>query len=167
MKISSHVGRTQVSGTRGKPQPRRAGSPEVERDLCDVEVIHLDAVRQAKAALPRNEAVARVVGLLGLLTNPTRLKILLALRPRGTKRLDELCVCDLAVVSGASKSMTSHQLRLLRAAGLVTVRRAGKLAYYRLADGPAAGLLGEALKVVSAGGGVVTRANEPGGRSGT
>lgn len=103
--------------------------------------MHLPAVRAALAALPADPGVARVAALLALLSNPTRLKMLLALQPGPLAPLAELCVCDLAAVSGASKSLTSHQLRLLRVAGVVHQRRAGKLAFYQLADGPMVAIL--------------------------
>lgn len=145
MKIFSDVSRA-----RRPAQPRRASDLQPDEDICAVDVIHLGAVRHAKGSLPRDEVVSRTADLLGLLGNATRLKILLALRGRGENPPRELCVCDLAVVAGASKSLTSHQLRLLRTAGLVVVRRAGKLAYYRLAQGAAGELLGRALDVASA-----------------
>ena len=107
--------------------------------------MHLDAVRDARAALPDDIGLARVAELLALLSSHTRLKMLLALQPKARGPRRELCVCDLATVAAASKSLTSHQLRLLRAARLVTVRRSGKLAYYRLAEGPAVNLLADAL----------------------
>ena len=62
--------------------------------------------------------------------------------------MPELCVCDLAAVTGASKSMTSHQLRLLRTAGLVLQRRAGKLVFYRLANESLSALLRSASGIV-------------------
>jgi DNA-binding transcriptional ArsR family regulator len=98
-----------------------------------------------KADLPDNARIASLTDLFGLLANETRLKLLLALyhRPNGAR--SELCVCDLAERAGASESMTSHQLRLLRDAGLVTFRRDGKFARYALTDGPQAHLLGDAL----------------------
>ena len=46
----------------------------------------------------------------------------------------ELCVCDLAAVIDASETSTSHALRWLRTAGMVRVRRAGRMAYYSLDD---------------------------------
>ena len=46
----------------------------------------------------------------------------------------ELCVCDLAQVLDATVSATSHQLRNMRAMGLVHFRTEGKLAYYRASD---------------------------------
>ena len=95
--------------------------------------------------MPDSQEIRRLADLLTLLANPTRLRILLALLP--THRLvQELCVCDLAVVSGASKSMTSHQLRLLRMAGLVAHRREGKLSFYHLMDGATTVLLRAALQ---------------------
>lgn len=109
--------------------------------------MHLDAVRAARSALPAEDDIVRVAEILALLSNPTRLKMLLALQPHRPTPHSELCVCDLAIVAGASQSMTSHQLRLLRTAGLVVARRDGKLVYYRLAGGEMAALLSDALKV--------------------
>lgn len=119
-----------------------ASDPDV---TCEVDIIHLGAVKEARAALPDDIGLTHVAELLSLLSSATRLKILLALQPRARGTPRELCVCDLATVIGASKSLTSHQLRLLRESALVQVRRAGKLAYYRLADGVATGLLDNVL----------------------
>ena len=116
-------------------------------DTCEVDVVHLDAVREAQSSLPSDLAVMKVADVLAILSSTTRLKMLLALQPAVSGPRRELCVCDLAMVIGASKSLTSHQLRLLRSAGLVLVRRAGKLAYYRLAEGPGVDLLGDALRL--------------------
>jgi len=44
----------------------------------------------------------------------------------------ELCVCDLAWVSGLAQNLVSHHVRQLRAAGLAGSRRDGKLVMYRL-----------------------------------
>jgi DNA-binding transcriptional ArsR family regulator len=93
------------------------------------------------AALPRHDRVADTVELLSLLSNATRLNILLALQSRRSEPDPELCVCDLAAVARASKSMTSHQLRLLRTFGIVHQRRSGRLMYYRLANDAVAQLV--------------------------
>ena len=141
MKIPSHVRRGGV-----RPQGRSAsGASKVE--TCEVDVVHLEAVREAQSALPSDRAIAKVADVLGILSSTTRLKMLLALQPAASAPRRELCVCDLAMVTGASKSLTSHQLRLLRSAGLVVVRRAGKLAYYRLAEGAGVQLLVDALSL--------------------
>ena len=130
--------------------PREQPSQQLASDRCDVDVVHLDAVRAARAVLPGEDALTQVADLLGVLSNPTRLKLLLALRPEIEETRAELCVCDLATVSGASKSLTSHQLRLLRASGLVRQRRSGKLAYYRLAEGPLVSLLADVARLARA-----------------
>lgn len=66
--------------------------------------------------------------VFGLPADPGRLRLLMAL-PGG-----ELWVCDLAVVARLSESAASHALRLFRAHRVVSVRRAGRMAYYRLDD---------------------------------
>ncbi|MCG5212888.1 metalloregulator ArsR/SmtB family transcription factor [Streptosporangium sp. KLBMP 9127] len=66
--------------------------------------------------------------VFGLLADPGRLRLLVALLE------GELCVCDLAAVTGQSESAASHALRLLRAHRIVAVRRTGRMAYYRLED---------------------------------
>lgn len=138
MKNSSAVPR--IRPRRSLRSPRAA----TVRDVCDVTVVHLEGVQRARAALLSSDQTQRLVDLGALLANPTRLRILLPLQPRSGGSLHELCVCDLAVVTGASRSMTSHQLRLLRTAGLVVQRRAGKLVFYRLANGPVTALLSAA-----------------------
>src|SRR5215208_6767619 len=53
----------------------------------------------------------------------------------------ERTVEELSAITGLEHSATSHQLRLLRHARLVTVRRSGRHAYYRLHDHHVADLL--------------------------
>lgn len=78
--------------------------------------------------MPADADVTDTADVFGLLADPNRLRLLVAL-------LDgELCVCDLAAVTGVSESAVSHALRLLRAHRVVSVRRDGRMAYYRLED---------------------------------
>lgn len=105
-------------------------------DRCDVEVIHAEAVRTARARLPAPAGLDRSVEVAALLANPTRLKILAVLSPAEGEPEPRLCVCDLAVVIGASETQTSHQLRALRLAGLVRQRRESRLVFYTLAHDP-------------------------------
>lgn len=107
--------------------------------VCGVYEIHPEAVERARAALPKEESILAVSRLLKALADPTRMRLLFALKA------GELCVCDLALLSGVSVSAVSHQLRLLRQAKLVAFRRAGKQVYYRLADDHVARLLEGAL----------------------
>ena len=98
-------------------------------DQCDVNAVNVDRVSVAiERLLPATE-IERLTELFKLLGDPTRLRILYSLVEVG-----ELCVCDLAVVVGAPETSVSHALRLLRMAGVVRVRRDGRMAYYALND---------------------------------
>lgn len=107
-------------------------------------MIHADAVRAARAALPSPVEAERLVAVFAAFANTTRLTILVALRSVLRREPAELCVCDLVAISGASQSMVSHQLSALRRLGLVGSRREGRLMYYRLTPGPLAALLDDA-----------------------
>ncbi len=74
--------------------------------------------------------------LLRLLGDPVRARIMYALTGA-----EEMCVGDIALAIDASESSVSYALRLLRTAGVVQKRRAGRLIYYRLVDGFMAELL--------------------------
>jgi DNA-binding transcriptional ArsR family regulator len=90
----------------------------------------VDAERVAAArslGLTADHASA-LAGTLSLLSEPTRLRILYAL-----DQVDELCVGDLALALDVGEDATSYALRLLRTAGLVAQRKAGRSVYYRLA----------------------------------
>jgi len=63
-----------------------------------------------------------------VLADPSCLRLLSVLAQQ------ELCVCDLAAAVRMSESAVSHQLRTLRATGLVSYRKAGRNVYYGLAD---------------------------------
>lgn len=91
-------------------------------------VIDPDQVCDASAVLADTDGVGRVAAVLDALGDPNRLGLLLALRHAG-----DLCVSDLAVAVGMSDSAVSHALRLLRAHGMVTAHRQGRLVRYRVA----------------------------------
>ena len=99
----------------------------------------LAAVQARLVGVPTVNAIADVFKLLG---DPTRVRLVDALTH------GERCVCDLASLVGLSESAVSHQLRLLRAAHLVRVRRAGRLAFYSLDDHHVVGLLHDTRKHV-------------------
>jgi DNA-binding transcriptional ArsR family regulator len=86
-----------------------------------------DRVAAATSALADTEALTRTAGVLDALGDVNRLGIVLALRHAG-----DLCVSDLALVVGMSDSAVSHALRLLRAHGLVSAHRHGRLVRYRV-----------------------------------
>jgi DNA-binding transcriptional ArsR family regulator len=69
----------------------------------------------------------RMRRLLDVLCDPTRLKIVRALRE------NQLAASDLARVLGRSRSATSQHLRVLREADVVKPSRNGNIVRYRLA----------------------------------
>jgi len=92
----------------------------------------VDAERVAAAragVLPIAEA-ARLAGLLGMLADPVRSRILFALVAAG-----ELCVGDLALALEVTEDQVSYALKMLRLAGLVSFRKDGRMVFYRLSDG--------------------------------
>jgi ArsR family transcriptional regulator, lead/cadmium/zinc/bismuth-responsive transcriptional repressor len=105
---------------------------------CQVFVTNAPLVAELKHDLGDVSEIATLFQLLG---DPSRCAMLLAL---GRGR--ELCVCDLAEITGLSLPTTSHHLRKLRERGLVASRREGKLVFYRLADPVAEKLLGVAVE---------------------
>jgi DNA-binding transcriptional ArsR family regulator len=67
---------------------------------------------------------------LSLLGDPVRARILYAL-----DEVDELCVGDLALALDATEDSVGYGLRLLRTAGLLATRKAGRVVSYRLGPG--------------------------------
>ena len=103
---------------------------------CDCHAVHEHLVRQALEGMPGEEFFAQVAGFYKILGDVTRCKLLWALQGQ------ELCVCDLSNVLSMTKSSVSHQLRKLRAFGVVKCRREGKEVYYSLNDAHVAQLFG-------------------------
>ena len=79
--------------------------------------------------MPVAEA-GRLAGLLGMLADPVRSRILFAL-----SAADELCVGDLALALEVTEDQVSYALKMLRLAGLVSFRKDGRMVFYRLSDG--------------------------------
>jgi ArsR family transcriptional regulator, lead/cadmium/zinc/bismuth-responsive transcriptional repressor len=88
-----------------------------------------ERVAAAKARLISPEDAERLTSLLSLMADPVRARILYAL-----DTVEELCVGDLALALNASEDAVGYGLRILRTAGLVVGRRAGRVVYYRLTD---------------------------------
>ena len=76
--------------------------------------------------VPRNATLHLLSEFFGACADATRAKIICALS------ISEMCVGDIARVLGLNQTTCSHQLRLLRAADIVTQRREGKIVYYSL-----------------------------------
>ncbi|MGI8761598.1 MAG: ArsR/SmtB family transcription factor [Jatrophihabitantaceae bacterium] len=85
------------------------------------------------------EQVAAAVTSFALLADPTRVRMLWALREA------ELDVASLAAVAGCRPTVASQHLSKLRFAGLVEGNRDGQRVVYRLRGGHVGALLAEAL----------------------
>lgn len=99
-----------------------------EKFTCDCEVIHEDTVKEVKSKMQEKETYLQLASLYKMFGDGTRIQILHALEQ------GEMCVCDLAVLLGVTKSAVSHQLKALRLANLVKFRKEGQIVYYSLAD---------------------------------
>lgn len=102
-----------------------AASPEL--DQCDLLCLDLPHAEDIRTSLPEVDSLSAAAARGKALADPTRLAVAAALLAG-----DELCVCDMAWVIGHAQNLASHHLRVLRAVGLVTSRRDGKLVMYRL-----------------------------------
>jgi DNA-binding transcriptional ArsR family regulator len=96
-------------------------------DTCDLLCLDLDAAERVRNQLPAAASLAETVERARGLADPTRLRVLLALRSG-----EELCGCDLAWILGRSQALVSHHLRALRQARLVVSRREARMVFYSL-----------------------------------
>ena len=96
--------------------------------VCDCEVIHEEVVKKVRKTMPKEEDFYDLADLYKMFADSTRVRIL------WTLSREEMCVCDIAVLLGMTKSAISHQLRALRLANLVRYDKRGKEVYYTLAD---------------------------------
>ncbi|MDR2717415.1 MAG: metalloregulator ArsR/SmtB family transcription factor [Treponema sp.] len=95
---------------------------------CDCDVIHEDVVKRVRAAMPKAGDFYDLANLYKMFSDNTRVKILWALS------CNSMCVCDLAVLLGMTKSAISHHLKNLRLSNLVKYAKQGKIVYYSLSD---------------------------------
>ncbi len=109
----------------------------------DCEPIHTEAVKKVKPLMP---ATAQLIGLSNffkVMGDRTRIRLLWALE------LNELCVCDLAVLLDMTKSAVSHQLKALKTAKLVKCRKEGKHVFYSLDDNHVKEILEKSLEHIN------------------
>lgn len=96
--------------------------------ICDDDHIHAEQVAIAQRGMIDDNLAPNLAELFKILGDPGRIRIMSALD------CAELCVYDIAEVVAMSQSAVSHQLRLLRTAGLVKSRKSGRHVMYSLDD---------------------------------
>jgi DNA-binding transcriptional ArsR family regulator len=99
-----------------------------KKDTCEIYCYNEEKVNRIQGELQK-EDISSVVLLFKALADENRAKIVYSLCQD-----EELCVCDIANIIGASVATTSHHLRTLYKQGIVKYRKEGKLAFYSLDD---------------------------------
>jgi len=97
-------------------------------NICGDKCINKVNVNKTMKTLPNQEEILGMAEIFKALSDPSRLRIVLALLKH------EHCVCDIAVICNQTESAISHQLRILRTLKIVKNRREGKTVYYTLDD---------------------------------
>ena len=97
-------------------------------NVCQDKCINEVNVNKTLKEMPDQEEIVGMAEIFKALSDPSRLKIVLALLKQ------EHCVCDIAVICQQSDSAISHQLRILRTLKIVKNTRVGKSVYYTLDD---------------------------------
>jgi ArsR family transcriptional regulator, lead/cadmium/zinc/bismuth-responsive transcriptional repressor len=94
-------------------------------------ILHPEQVAEIRQkGLPLEKA--KMIGsLFAILKDPTRLQVVYALLYVST---GEVCVSDLASGLRRDDTTISHQLSILRSQRIVSMRREGRVVYYRLID---------------------------------
>lgn len=97
-------------------------------DVCEIFCFDEGKVNYLKKEIVEQNT-SGVAKIFKALSDDTRVKIAYALTIE-----EELCVCDVANIVGATTATASHHLRLLRNMGLAKYRKEGKLVFYSLDD---------------------------------
>lgn len=113
----------------------------IDAERCRRECIHPDQVVPLIGSAIANDEAEMLASVFATLADASRARLVHLLT-----LADELCVRDLALLVGLSESAVSHQLRLLRDRRVVSRRRAGRIAYYRLADAHVRHVLADGLR---------------------
>lgn len=98
-------------------------------DHCDLLCLDLRRAEALRAQVLPLDIAERAARDAKALADPTRVMIAAALAAT-----DELCVCDLAWISGRAENLVSHHVRALRTAGLAASRREGKMVMYSMTE---------------------------------
>ena len=85
-------------------------------------------IRDWQKDLRTNRTLTSSIGFYDILAGEMRAQIIYLLA-----RENWLCVCDLADILATTVSAVSHQLAVLRKAGLVRTKKEKKIVYYTLA----------------------------------
>lgn len=105
------------------------GESMKNQDVCEITCVDTEKTSRVQLELKKDRNLPDVTKIFKALSDETRLKIAYALTLE-----EELCVCDVANIVGATTATASHHLRHLKGLGLAKYRKEGKLVYYSLDD---------------------------------
>lgn len=97
-------------------------------EVCENEEVHALRVKSAKENMPSEEKISEMGARFKVISEPSRLKILLALAG------GELCVEHITEAVGGQQSAVSHQLKTLKDNKIIKGRRDGKNVLYSVSD---------------------------------
>lgn len=98
------------------------------KNICDNEEEHKARVEAVKAAMPTDEKIVEMGARFKVISEPSRLKIILALEG------GELCVEHITEAVGGNQSAVSHQLKILKDNKIIKGRRQGQKMLYSVSD---------------------------------
>ncbi len=104
------------------------GKEMIKKDICEIYCYDEEKVNRIQGDLNKVD-FSSLSQLLKSIADENRAKITYALCQD-----EELCVCDVANIIGASVANASHHLRTLHKQGIVNYRKEGKLAFYSLGN---------------------------------
>lgn len=113
---------------RAKAEPVQPKTKQAADSSCLARGADHERVKRGRAAMLDDNTYIEVAETFRALADSTRAKIVYSLLQQ------ELCTCDLAAIIGASESVVSQHLRVLRQLRLVKNRRSGKQVFYSLDD---------------------------------
>lgn len=111
----------------------------IDKEIPTCNVIHKDILEYVQKRMPKNDKLYHIAEFFKIVGDQTRIKILYALFE------SPMCVCDIAVLLDMSQSAISHQLRVLKQAGLVKYRKEGRVVFYSLDDDHIKNILDEGM----------------------
>lgn len=94
----------------------------------DLHICNPENFLRGQENMPSQDKTESLAETFKVFADPTRLRILFALKD------NDLCVCDLSILLDMTQSSISHQLKTLREAKLVKGSREGKFMVYSLDD---------------------------------
>ncbi len=97
-------------------------------DTTEERLEHEERVKVALSGMPEEGQIAEMAARFKAISEPSRLKILLALS------CGELCVEHITQAVGGNQSAVSHQLKTLKDNRIVKARRSGKQIIYSVSD---------------------------------